>query len=327
MIRPQNESEDLLLSITTNCEMLSEQTHRKAEETLEITLTKSREIFLFNPPISIEDSWMLGLVSLELYQSIFNITQENTEFELFTHDSDDDFSFVELKDKVAEVLGLADITAEELEHEIHGPDLNKINRKLSIEKSLGFYVLLYDYTHSTFRDFESYLRVLTGLDEDDIQLVLKQYNSKFITYKISPGFYTFTHLADVFSRGFESNFEIGKLRPYRIDDKSHSVTIECDNVSLITKLIVRHEIRVLRVDKKSFFSTILGFSPYWDCKNYGNEYYSEKNRDIKISDKFHLKCDVRNGNIQCGKRQPTPFSFSLDKPVGYKVLFEPETIH
>ena len=33
---------------------------------------------------------------------------------------------------------------------------------------------------------------------------------------------------------------------------------------------------VLRFDKKSFFHTIFGFTTYWDYKNYGKEYYSEK---------------------------------------------------
>ena len=40
MIRPKNESEDLILSITKNCGTLIEQTHRKAEETLESKMTK-----------------------------------------------------------------------------------------------------------------------------------------------------------------------------------------------------------------------------------------------------------------------------------------------
>ena len=35
MIKPKNETEDLLLSITKNCETLIEQTHIKFEETLE----------------------------------------------------------------------------------------------------------------------------------------------------------------------------------------------------------------------------------------------------------------------------------------------------
>ena len=57
MIRPKSQTEDLLLSNTKNCETLNEQTHRKAEETLEFKPNKSRETFHFQPPISIEGSW------------------------------------------------------------------------------------------------------------------------------------------------------------------------------------------------------------------------------------------------------------------------------
>ena len=35
MIKPKTETEDLLLSITKNCERLVDQTHRRPEETLE----------------------------------------------------------------------------------------------------------------------------------------------------------------------------------------------------------------------------------------------------------------------------------------------------
>ena len=83
MIRSKNKAEDLLLSITKNCEMLIKQTHRKPEETLEFKMTKSREIFHFTPPMEIKEDWMLGLVDLEVYKSIFNITEENNKFEIY----------------------------------------------------------------------------------------------------------------------------------------------------------------------------------------------------------------------------------------------------
>ena len=70
MIRPKNETEDLLLSITKNCETLIEQTRRKPEGTLEYKITKPKETFHFKPPISIEGSWMIGLTDLEVYNSI-----------------------------------------------------------------------------------------------------------------------------------------------------------------------------------------------------------------------------------------------------------------
>ena len=47
------------------------------------------------------------------------------------------------------------------------------------------------YARSLFRDFESYFRNEVGLNEDDIQLILIRYNSKFITYETSPGIYPF----------------------------------------------------------------------------------------------------------------------------------------
>ena len=63
MIKPKNETEDLLFSITKNCETLIKQTHTKPQETLEFKLIKPREIFSFKPPLSIDRSWMLGLPS------------------------------------------------------------------------------------------------------------------------------------------------------------------------------------------------------------------------------------------------------------------------
>ena len=63
MIRPKNETEDLLLSITKICETLIKQTHRKPQETLEFKLVKPRETFHFNPPIQTKEDWMLGLIN------------------------------------------------------------------------------------------------------------------------------------------------------------------------------------------------------------------------------------------------------------------------
>ena len=55
MIRPKNQTEVFLLSITKNCETLIDQTHRKAEETLEIKMTKPRGTFHFNPPVDVNE--------------------------------------------------------------------------------------------------------------------------------------------------------------------------------------------------------------------------------------------------------------------------------
>ena len=65
-------------------------------------------------------------------------------------------------------------------------------RKLKREKTStdGFMMLLSGYAASVFRAFESCLRFVVGLEDDDIRLVLKKSNSKFVTYEIPVGNYS-----------------------------------------------------------------------------------------------------------------------------------------
>ena len=132
-IRPKNETVELLLSITKNCETLIDQTHRKAEETLEFKMTKSKETFRFNPPIQIKRDWMIGLTSLEVYNSVYNITEENNKFELY-RDSSYKFGFLELRDELEEIPNISHISQEHPDDEIIGPRIFDEFLKLSHEK-------------------------------------------------------------------------------------------------------------------------------------------------------------------------------------------------
>ena len=53
------------------------------------------------------------------------------------------------------------------------------------------------YARSLFRDFKYYLRIIVGLDEDGLQLILKQYNSNFLTCELSLGIYTIKDVLEV----------------------------------------------------------------------------------------------------------------------------------
>ena len=328
MIRPKNETEDLLLSITKNCETLIKQTHRKAEETLEFKMIKPREIFHFKPQIQIQGDWMLGLVNLEVYNSVFNITEENNKFEIY-RDMSDKFGFLQLKDEIEELLDVSHITDDHLNEEILGPRISDEFIKLSNEKknSDGYMILLFGYSASSFRDFERYLRLVIGLDEEDIQLILKEYNSHFITYELTPGIYTIQDISDAIQT-FSGHEE--------------TIQLEYDNISMRATIILKFTnekmkfaLGQLRFDEQSFFHTLLGFSPYWDYKPSNSNhvlipgvYPSDKIiLNLNTIDKIHLKCDCIDGSIQNGVRQPILFSFVLDKPAGYKVFCEPETIH
>ena len=142
MIRPKNET-DLLLSISKNCETVIKQTLTKAEETLEFKMTKPKEIFHFSQPIQIQGDWMIGLTDLEVYNSTFNITEENNKFEIY-RDTPTKFQFLDLKDELEEILGIPHITREHLLDDETASRIIDEYHKLSHEKknSDGYTILL-----------------------------------------------------------------------------------------------------------------------------------------------------------------------------------------
>ena len=324
MIQPKNETEDLLLSNTKNCETLIEQTKTKPQETLEFKMDKPRETFHFNPPTKVKEDWMLGLIDLDVYNSIFNITNENIKIELYT-DTFDEFSFEELKDDVEEILNIPEITDDHLEDDILAPRIAETCRKLRSEKSSrdGYIISLMGYDRSLFRDFESYLRIVVGLEEDNIRLILKQYNEKFITYELDPGNYTIEDL---------------KKAVYPLGDHEGTLQIEYDILNKKIKLILTRfggTFGTIRFGEKSFFHTLLGFTPDWDYKptnaihaDAPGVYTKDKIiLNLNTINKIHLKCDCIDGSVEDVVRQPILFSFVLDKPSGYKIFCQPETIH
>ena len=246
MIRPKNETEDSLLSITKKCETLIEQTHRKAEETLKFKMIKPRETFHFKPPIHVKGDWMIGLTDLEVYNSIFNITEKSNKFELYRNSSNK-FGFLELKDELEEILNISHISQEHLLDDEIGPRIIDEFHKLSHEKQNidGYMILLLGYSRSLFRDFESFLRIVVGLDEEDIQLNLKQYNSHFITYELTPGIYTIQDISDTIHT-FSGHSEI--------------IEIGYDDIAMKTKIILKYKggqdkfgLGTSRFDERSFF--------------------------------------------------------------------------
>ena len=262
---------------------------------------------------------MLGLVNLEVYNSIFNITEENNKFEIY-RDTPTKFHFLDLQDELEEILGIPHITRKHLLDDETASRIIDEYHKLSQEKknSDGYTILLLKYSRSQFRDFESYFRIRVGLDEEEIQLILKEYNSHFMTYELSPGIFTIKDISDAVLT-FSGHSEI--------------IEIEYNDISMKTKIIFKYKdlrenfgLGTLRFDKKPFFHTLLGHDPYFDYKVPG-VYTSDKILNLNTTNKIHLKCDCIDGSIQNGVRQPILFTFVSDKPSGYKIFSEPETIH
>ena len=267
-IRPKNQTEDLILSITKKCEIYIKQTHRKPQETLEFKMIKPRETFHFKPPIQIKGDWMIGLTDLEVYNSIFNITEDNNKFDLykFPDEKAGGVRYEKVRDEIEKHLDIEDITAADLQDDIIGPIIieeynEQVPKRMNDEQFMNILAI---YTSSVFQDFESLLRTQIDLVEDDIKLVLDEYNSSFITYELEPGIYSYREISEALFYFLQSEHP----------SSGSEILIRLDDITRKTKLVVRSGIIAIRFDEKSFFSTILGFTPGWDYKHY-NQYLSQ----------------------------------------------------
>ena len=145
------------------------------------------------------------------------------------------------------------------------------------------------YNSSVFQDFESFLRSEVDLVEDDVKLVLDECNSSVITYELDPGIYTFKDISEAVFKILQSEYP----------GPSNVIDIEYDDITMKTKLDLRSGIIAIRFDEKSFFSTILGFTPGWDYKHY-NKHTSQKLINLGSTNKIHLKCDCIDGSVLNG---------------------------
>ena len=123
MFRPKNETEDLILSFTKNFGTIIKQTRSHPQETPESEFTNPRETFSFKPSLilGLDSKWMIGLLRLEVYISIFNET-ENKKFELhiFPDSKNGGSTCEKVRDQIEKDLEISDITATDLQDEIIG---------------------------------------------------------------------------------------------------------------------------------------------------------------------------------------------------------------
>ena len=180
MIRPEIQTEDILLSITKNCETLVGQTHRKPEEKIEIKMIKPKQTFHFKSSIQVKGDWMIGLTDLEVYNSIFNITEENNNFKLykFPDEKAGGITYEKVRDEIERDLDIEDITAADVQDDIIGPIFieeyrEQVTKRMEDEH---YNNILAIYTSSVFPDFESFLRTQIDLVEVDIKLVSDEYD-------------------------------------------------------------------------------------------------------------------------------------------------------
>ena len=123
---------------------------------------------------------MIGLLSLEAYNCIFYITEENDNFKLqkFPDEKTDGVSYIKIRDEIEKDLDIPDITATDLQDQKIAPMIieyyrEQVTKRMKDDK---YMLILAMYVNSIFRDFESFLRTEIDLVEVDIRLVLDEYN-------------------------------------------------------------------------------------------------------------------------------------------------------
>ena len=77
-----DKKESLLLNIAKSNQEIVENTQSKPQETLEFEMTKQKESFSFDVPLNLEEKWMMGVTSLEVYNTVYNITEKNNKLQI-----------------------------------------------------------------------------------------------------------------------------------------------------------------------------------------------------------------------------------------------------
>ena len=81
-----DKKESLLLGIAKSNHEIVENTHSKPQDTLEFKMTKEKESFSFDVPLQLNEKWMMGVTSLEVCNTVNNITNSNNKLEIVLND-------------------------------------------------------------------------------------------------------------------------------------------------------------------------------------------------------------------------------------------------
>ena len=296
-----DKKESLLLSIAKSNQEIVENTHSKPQETLEFKMNKQKESFSFDVPLELPEQWMMGVTSLEVYNSVYNITNKNNSFQ------------IQLTDE--QLNGIDTKLAMNIEylHKTNQPDFNKtvyglINTTFKKKKKLLKNDLdkIKDIINQ--HESENLLNKLKIFEVIDLPIM----NEK-IEIKLQPGIYELSDLNTTIQQKLQYYQD---HREYKINGVN--INIEADTISMKSVLTTSNPIYF-----NSKLNELLGFT---DTNYIEGTHISEKPVMITTTDKVHLKCDCVDGSIVNGIREQILFSFNLSAPPGYKIIKEPNII-
>ena len=310
---------ELLLLIKKHTDTLIKQTKTKPQETLEFKMNKQMQMFSFNPPINLfeQDKWLIAVSSFECTNSVFNITNENNSFSIIVPGHYKTEFAEKTIDELNKLLELKSL-------ELHVEEVRKRGNRIKIadnEYELSDfddqkYEILEELKKAKYNDIKDLVyRMQLTYDEIIDILDLEYIPTKRTGYSIEPNIYNVVDLNKTLKNILPNNIKINVI----IDERKYKTDLKINQTLIFTN--------------KSFSYTILGYTqshsyPLDDIEGFyqliPGSYKSDKPINITGIDKVHLKCNVVDGSIVNGIREPILYSFALDQPPGHKIYKEPK---
>ena len=298
-----DKKEYLLLSIAKSNQEIVENTHSKPQETLEFKMNKQKESFSFDIPLELPEQWMMGVTSLEVQNTVYNITEKNNEIQLFKTDKmlkeyKVATEFMSKIKKLYETSGNKGISnIEEIKKLINDDNFKEVTL------SENYYDELERIIGQINKNIEDKTNIL---DLNGIGSV-----SNCLGIEIPPGAYELIDINKAIQQEVINSCS-SSLNP------DLKINIEADTISMKSVLTTSYSIYF-----NSELNTLLGFTN----KGYSaGTHISEKPVMITTTDKVYLKCDCVDGSIVNGIREQILFSFNFSAPPGYKIIKEPNII-
>ena len=271
-----DKKESLLMSVAKSNQELVKNTHSKPQETLEFKMNKQKESFSFDIPLELPEKWMMGVTSLEVYNTAYNITEKNNKLKLFTTEQNlKEYKFaIEFIPKIKNLYETSNKGISDIE------EIKKIINDVKFKKV----VFPENYLNKIIDQINQNIKDKTNiLDLHGIGSV-----SNCLGIEIPPGAYELVDINNAIQQEIINS--CGSLL-----DSDFKINIEADTISMKSVLTTSYSIYF-----NSELNTLIGFTN----KEYQvGIHRSEKPVMITTTDKVHLKCDCVDGSIVNGIRE------------------------
>ena len=249
---------------------------------------------------------MMGVTSLEVYNTVCNITEKNNKFEIR-------LTLQDVKPLNVDTGLLTNVY--DYFRKFHGTStqasyndyVEKINKLMFDSYSKDKKISRFDFYElkKIIKDFQLEAK-FHNLDTQQNSINILEFETVYFDVQLPPGAYELVDINNTIRQIIsESDFDF-------------KFNIEADTLSMESVLTTSNAIYFI-----SELNKLLGFTKDFYLHR---THISEKPVMITTTDKVHLKCDCVDGSIVNGIREQILFCFNLSAPPRYKIIKEPNNI-